>query len=343
MIHERVTLTETGAPRVLFLVAIVVSAAATLGAAAYFGIRTNSKPVPGLQRLGPTAENLVVVSKIHLKNIGPRLKIEEIQAFEREIGGRLPDEYKNFLLAQNGGFAEPKLGFPCKDELIEIECFQQLLPTADGGLRRSVQWSRELNSISADGFLPIAHGVSDKYICLAYRRHVGAVCYTTFKYKKVFRGDLVPVGVTMVPLADSFAEFLGGLIEIPNPYCRIEQLGKRGTASDLAQYLAEGHSIDSLGKNHLTIVREAIRFDNSAMTKACIERKASLSGTVETAVKGQHLHLIQMLVNAGADVNERNEFGHTPLSYVVGTAIPGEQGARNRDLRDLLIGLGAIE
>jgi ankyrin repeat protein len=98
-----------------------------------------------------------------------------------------------------------------------------------------------------------------------------------------------------------------------------------------------------MGKNGLTIVCEAIKFDNLAMIRACIEHGASLSGTITVAVDNRHIHLIEMLVKAGADINERDEYGNTPLRYVVGTALPGEEGSRNRKLRALLIKLGATD
>jgi ankyrin repeat protein len=107
--------------------------------------------------------------------------------------------------------------------------------------------------------------------------------------------------------------------------------------------LAAGNSINAMGKNHFTIVCEAVKFDNSAMIQACIERGASLSGTIELAVGNHHVHLIEMLVKAGANINERNEFGDTPLHAVGGTALPGKEGAQNRAIRDLLIKLGAVD
>jgi ankyrin repeat protein len=120
-------------------------------------------------------------------------------------------------------------------------------------------------------------------------------------------------------------------------------LGKNGTRDDLAKYLAEGNSVDAIGKHGLTIVCEAIKFKNIAMIRACIERHASLSKTVYMAVQNRRADLIELLVAAGAHVNERNEYGETPLKYAVGTALPGAEGVRNRQVRDLLIKLGAVK
>ncbi len=281
-----------------------------------------------------------MTTKLNLERSGPPLTAQEISAFEQEIGGRLPEDYKQFLLARNGGLTEPWVGFLWKGEMQRVGEFRPLLRPGDRGVRPALQSLRELNT---DGFLPVASTLNEQEICVAFRGNVGAVFLTEYTYKTVFRGDLVPIAVTMTPLARSFTEFLDMLVEIPDPYCRIEDLGKQGTPDDLAQYLEEGNSIDAVGKNGFTIICEAIKFNNVPMVRACIEHGASLSGTIHRAVGNRRPHLIQMLVDAGADINERDEFGDTPLYCVGGTALPDEEGARNREVEALLIKLGAVK
>lgn len=41
------------------------------------------------------------------RNTGPRLTAERLMQFERDIAKRLPDSYRNFLLATNGGVPVP--------------------------------------------------------------------------------------------------------------------------------------------------------------------------------------------------------------------------------------------
>lgn len=331
--------------RLLPTVLCVFVTAATLGALAvgtYLSIHRAGEitflPEPERNKVlwGTT-----MTTKVNLEHSGPPLTLEIINAFEEEIRGRLPDDYKHFLLARNGGSCEPLLGLPWEERVERVCRFMKLLPTADQGIRRNLADLRELN---CDGYLPVADTFNDQLICIAFRGDKsGAAYFTVYKYRALFRRDLVPIAVRMAPLADSFTEFLERLVEIPEPSCRIRDLGERGTPDDLAQYVAEGNSIDAVGRYDSTILCEAIKFANVPMIQACIERGASLSGTTETAVSCTHTELVKMLVDAGADVNERNEYGHTPLHYVPGTALPGEEGARNRQLRDLLIELGAID
>lgn len=278
-----------------------------------------------------------------MKSLGPQLTPEELKAFEMEIEGWLPEDYREFMLMHNGGFPKPEVGYLWKGSVRELSLFMPLmLPEAEFGLRQSLESLRELNSVTTAGILPIARGYEET-ICLAVRGEVGRVFITEYTYKTVYVSDLVPIDVALVPLAKSFTEFLENLVEIPGPpHCRIADLGKRGTAKELAVFLAEGNSINAVGRDGWTVLCEAVRSDNLPMIRACIDRGANLSGSVKAAVQLRRTHLIEMLVKAGADINERDEFGHTPLDYVVGCKLPGEKGAWNRELRDTLIAFGAI-
>jgi hypothetical protein len=271
-----------------------------------------------------------------LTDSGPALTAAEISAFEDEFGGCLPSDYKAFLLQFNGGFPEPPVGFRWKDEFIEVGAFGELNPSADKGLRGRLARLRERNT---DGFLTIAWSVS-RDIYLDFHDQIGAIfLWTAYRYDD--QGD--EIAVFMERLADSFTQFVNGLVEISVPFCRIENLGKRGTPNNLAKYMAEGNDLNATGKNGFTVLCEAIKFDNLPVLRACMERGASLSRSIYVAVQNRRPDLIPMLVEAGADVNERDRYGDTPLQYVGGTALPGEEGARNRELQDILIRLGAVK
>jgi hypothetical protein len=276
-----------------------------------------------------------MANMINLNDCGPALTVDEINAFGEEIGGCLPDDYKRFLLNTNGGLANPSLGFKWNGKLNEIHIFDALLATSENGLRRGL---RNLREVGVDGFLPVAGALNGEDICIPFLDNTGKILLALYEYD-----NDVPVGATMVPLTNSFTELLSRLVVIPKVYCRIEELGEHGTPDDLAQHMAAGNSIDAVGKHDFTVICEAIRFHNLPMIEACIQQGASLSGTIELAVGNGYLNLVKRLVEVGADINEQNEYGRRPLRHVPGTAVPGEEGARNRAMKALLISLGAIE
>ena len=266
---------------------------------------------------------------------GPKLTPDEIEAFEQEIHGQLPDDYKQFLLKCNGGFTEPPVGIRWREEIDEVPYFVPLLADPRRGVRRGLS---DLREFDVEGFLRIASTMDEQDICLDFRDKVGAVWLAVYSYE-----NDVAVEATMRPFAKSFTAFMNKLIEIEVPYCRIEDLGKNGTIEELEEYLAEGNLIDAVGKNDLTILCESIKFSNLAMMEACIERGAGLAESVHMAVIHRRIDLVKRLIVAGADINEQDKHGDRPIAYVLGTALPGEEGARNRELKAALIEFGAVD
>lgn len=271
--------------------------------------------------------------KFTLRNQGPPLAPDDILVFEFEIRGQLPDDYKQFLFRSNGGMCDIRLGFDWHGAIREIPGFNKLLPDRDKGLRRA---PRELHELGCHGYLPIASDMNQQDICIRYVKDIGRIFFSEYAYE-----NYVEVGVAMHPLADSFSEFLDLLVEIEDPFCPVEDLGKNGSPADLHAYLDQGGSLDAIGKNNLTIICEAIKFRNAPMFDACLERSINLTGSIHIAAFNHQPQLIKILVDAGADVNEADCYGRLPLDYVGGTALPGEEGARNREVRDTLVKHGA--
>ena len=272
---------------------------------------------------------------MNLQDPGPRLTLADLEAFEREIGGQLPGDYKQFLLKANGGWTDPPVGFRWNGAINNVPYFDSLLPTSETGLRRALANIRELD---IEGYLPITSNMNQDEICLDFKTDIGRVWFAHYSTL-----NDIAVAATMTPMTSSFTQFLSNLYEIPPLYCRIEELGRKGTPDDLDRYLTEGNSIDAISKNGLSILCEAIKFDNMPMFEACIERGANLSKSVYISTFNRRPDLIRRLADSGADVNEQDERGCRPLSYVAGTALPGEEGALNRQIKELLIKLGATK
>lgn len=274
----------------------------------------------------------MIAAKYELTRMGPAVTPDDLRALEREIGAPLPDDYRSFLLACNGGVPEPPVGFLWEGAIRKINAFWALVPTPLHELRY-FYW--DLRDLNVDGFLPIA-GTLLGHVCLAFDNDYGTVTLA----ERIYREELM-VGVEMHAIANSFSEFLTSLVYLP--LCPVVEMGSNGSPDDLTKYLAAGNSLDTLGEHNCTILCEAVRVRNIPMIEACIERGASLSKSIQFAVISCHIDLIPRLVEAGADVNEKNEYGDVPMSYVRGTGLPGIEGARNRELRDLLIKFGAHE
>ena len=68
---------------------------------------------------------------INLTDQGPTLSHEDIEFIESQIEGLLPEGYRNFMLKNNGGMADPYIGFHWKGDLEEVVGFFHLVPSED--------------------------------------------------------------------------------------------------------------------------------------------------------------------------------------------------------------------
>ncbi len=258
--------------------------------------------------------------KVKLQNPGPNLCEADLREFEGEIGARLPDDYREFLLECNGGTSADSLMYADR----EVRTFIKLVSERARGLKRA---HRALSRLST-GYLPIAIDTGDDEFCIALDGT--GVFIAVYGYDDQ---DLRS-RVTFEPVAESFSIFLQGLTEVVD-YDQIATLGANGSPADLADYLRNGGTINDLSSNQLTILCEAIKAGNTSLVEELIELGADLSSSIKTAMYGNRVQLLEMLVRAGADVNELDEFGDTPLHYAV--------GPNGRVFRELLIRHGAVE
>jgi hypothetical protein len=144
------------------------------------------------------------------------LSIEQISAFEKEIGLSLPGEYKQFLLSENGGICEPKLGLPLAGTMHTVPGFLSLFPSEDYGIRQALRSCRNFKPRTFRGYVPIASTTSECDICIACEdKNSGATYFTAYKYRVCENWDRIPIDVSMVRLTRTFSELFDYLIELP--------------------------------------------------------------------------------------------------------------------------------
>lgn len=144
---------------------------------------------------------------IRISSPGCVLSEVEVEGLEATLGSTLPEPYREFLLAYNGGRPVPDgIVIPGYDETDVQVIF---------GVGRQVEsscidWNlRLLESRLPDGLLPIATDSGGNLFCLSLRREDrGAVLYADLE--SVF-GELGIAPIHMV--CSSFTEFLNCLIE----------------------------------------------------------------------------------------------------------------------------------
>ncbi|HEY1068696.1 MAG TPA: SMI1/KNR4 family protein [Pirellulales bacterium] len=135
---------------------------------------------------------------------------ERIAAFERDLGTKLPDEYREFLLRYNGGVPEREtFDVPGEDGGERpFQCFFALHDgpwddsTSEGSQGFPLQAAR--TDFRSEGgradVLPIGKDWSGSYVCIGLAgSDLGKVLYYDHEMEQ------------LLPLADTLADFIAGL------------------------------------------------------------------------------------------------------------------------------------
>jgi hypothetical protein len=138
-----------------------------------------------------------------LTEAGPALTPSQLDAFELEMGGRLPQDYRQFLLESNGGWLEPELGFHAQGRLNKVVDFYRLEPSPDAGVRLALD---NLRAMRVEDLCPITSTMNQEEICLSTTGTIGSVWLASC----LDRSD-----VELLRIAESFTEFLAILVELP--------------------------------------------------------------------------------------------------------------------------------
>lgn len=144
----------------------------------------------------------------------PQTSISAIEEFERHRGLALPDLYKKFLLATNGGVPKHQ-SFPIKGMALNPTGSVQVF------LGIGVRWPTTELAYAYDlyaggfpqGIVPIAGDGSGNYVCLDLRDGTERVAFWD---KRHFWGTGEWRESDLYHVANSFDEFLASLR--PNPY-----------------------------------------------------------------------------------------------------------------------------
>ncbi|MGU3370243.1 SMI1/KNR4 family protein [Bacillus mycoides] len=140
-----------------------------------------------------------------------QIKIEDIESFEKNNGLKLPDDYKSFLLKDNGGKSNRRR-FSTKDDVVtsSIMMFFPLSEETENNLQNSLNYYIKGNKLPSK-FIPIGKDPADNIICISiHGSDIGSV-YHCHTYHIDDEGELEPKFIRKI--ASSFTEFVNELSE----------------------------------------------------------------------------------------------------------------------------------
>ena len=240
---------------------------------------------------------------------------------------RLPETYREFILKVNGGIPKETLLRTPAGVDVDVSI---ILPVTEGKIEETTLLFPDCLS---RGLLPVALGGGGD--CVFLDLNSGQIFFWDHEIHSHhgFRSwDLTY-------LADSISDlFFSQAGSLAQEYRLdvIEKIGRQGDSKILAEFL-KSNPINSKNTKGRTVAAEAVRYGNLSLLKECIERGAAIERLLHYAARNNRTDVIDYLLDIGADINETDDRGRTPLAcaivydeirdYLVArgaTSVPGE-------------------
>jgi hypothetical protein len=261
----------------------------------------------------------------------------DLAEFESEVGAKLPDDYRAFLLKFNGGYFEDKVRYPYLEpcpygEFGIIECFHGLNTGYDyADIRDDIKVLEDWNV--PRNLLPIGDDIFGDPICLSI---------TGVNRGRVFfwhRED-----EARVLIGNTFSQFLENIepdplfLEDPSEKTELLQAVEFGRLDKLKRFVAEGAAKDSRNEKGQTLLMVAARNKRLDVVKWLLSNGAKIDFKDDDGKQAIFHALgsedcVKLLLRHGADVNSKDKEGATVLMEAF--------KCHNSRAAEILIGHGA--
>lgn len=153
------------------------------------------------------------MTNVTIRKSAPNLKEEDILTLEQQLGIRLPDGYREFLLEHNGGRPEPNV-FPIQDGKGGDSVLDWFLRIQEGNLYDILDTLDTFRGRIPTNFLPIAVDAFGNLLCLSIQEpDLGKIFF--WDHEKELEQYRRPGETNIALVANSFAELLDNLKPLP--------------------------------------------------------------------------------------------------------------------------------
>lgn len=244
----------------------------------------------------------------------PKLDLSQIEQWEKKNNVQIPLSYKEYLLEHNAGyfisepnvFDVPKMGgfglsnfFGLSDDII--------------GLNYALQTYKDRYPTQ---YFPIARDAEGNLILIGIsEKKEGQIFFWYHEMeqdtgKKPYEKNIFKVAKTLEDFINSLytpeQESYGKLVDIFD-----------GNDEGIKKLLDSGWDIDTPCEFDQTLIQRAALADRVWLVEELIKRGAKLDGAIEQSINLNSFESLKLLLSAGADVEELNEKGYTPLQKAV--------------------------
>lgn len=203
--------------------------------------------------------------------------------FERKIGARLPEEYRQFLIEHNGG--KPS---PCDFKISETEGEDSLhhfygLHSGPSYLNLEQAYKNHKGRVPTT-MIPFADDPAGNAICIGIGGNDTGKIFFWDHELEVEEDDNEPSCQNITEISNSFSGFLNALFEWVDPdESSIEKIIRENNLSALAELLDSGYDVETTNEYGRTIMEDAAIAANNDMVRLLLERGAKVRNALDLA------------------------------------------------------------
>lgn len=152
------------------------------------------------------------MSKVKIESSYSSIESSSIKHIEERISGCLPDDYKEFLIAHNGGEPELDIFTFLRDEVPELGIVAAFLGQQEDEDETILEYLDCYENRIPKNLLPIAYDPGSNVICLSVSgEDYGSVYFWLHEFET--DEDEAPDYSNVFPIKPSFSEFIDSLEE----------------------------------------------------------------------------------------------------------------------------------
>jgi hypothetical protein len=220
--------------------------------------------------------------RIENSNKYGRLDEKKLLKFEADIHGRLPEDFRAFLLEHNGGKPIP-FSFTISKEL-GIDSIHHMLGLHNGPkyFRLDKSWKAYRNRMPTT-IVPFADDPCGNALCIGISgNEEGNIFF--WDHEKEGNENEQPFYGNIKKISDSFNQFLNGLFEWVDPNeSQIDTIMRKNDMVGLNKLLDSGYNIETTNGYNRTLIEEASINGNSEMIIELHKRGAKERDSISIA------------------------------------------------------------
>lgn len=251
---------------------------------------------------------------MNIKENYPKLDLSQIEQWEKKNSVQIPLSYREYLLENNAGYFIPE------PNVFDVPKMGRFALANFLGLSDDIYGLAHALKVYIDRFpekyFPIAYDVVGNLILMGRSEKNNGQIFFWYHEMEQDAGKK-PYEKNIFKVAKTLKDFVNSLYNPPEQsYGKLVDIFD-GDDEGIEKLLDSGWDINTPCEFNQTLIQRAALSNRLWLVEELIKRKAKLDGAIEQSINLNSFESLKLLLDAGANIEELNKQGYTPLQKSV--------------------------